>query len=71
MSDTKQRVESVIEAQSNCAGDSLSEYDWIDWIQLACELEEEFEVPVSDEALERCKSVESICEYIESLLVEV
>lgn len=68
MNDIRARVESVIEAQAHCAGDTLESYDWLDWIQLACDLEEEFEIQLSDRELEDRNSAEAITVYIEQLM---
>ena len=64
-------MEVRLETEEVLAGDSLNDFDVLDWMQLACDLEDEFEVSVSDVELEKRTSTESIAEYIESLLVEV
>lgn len=70
MNDIRARVESVIEAQAHCAGDTLESYDWLDWMQLACDLEEEFGLPISDVELENYKTVDEIEQYVAQQMVE-
>ena len=70
MNDIRARVESVIESQSGCAGDTLESYDWLDWMQLACDLEEEFGLSISDVELENYKTVDEIEQYVAQQMVE-
>ena len=68
---TIQRVEETISKQTGQEPDfdvALAEFDSLDWIQLACDLEEEFDVKISDEHLNRALTVNDIAAYIDSLV---
>ena len=76
MNDIRNRVESAIEKITG-HGDTayldqqLEELDSLDQVELACHLEEEFGVKIPEDAeLTKFTSVESICEYIESLVAK-
>lgn len=73
MSDIRLQVQTVIENQTGFGEDvdhdeRLREFDGLDYMQLACELQEWFEVEVSDVHLETLKTVDRIAHYIESLV---
>ena len=68
---TIQRVEETISKQTGQEPDfdvALAEFDSLDRIQLACDLEEEFNVKISDGHLNRALTVNEIAEYIDSLV---
>jgi acyl carrier protein len=71
MGDTRHRVEQTIEQQAGSGTDFdqfFRDADWIDQIQLACDLEEEFGIRISDNVLDSCESVDAVAEYIDSLM---
>lgn len=71
MSNTHHRVEGVIERQTGRGpegylNECLRAFDWNDQIQLACDLEDEFDLEVRDYGLGELKTVEEIVRYIDS-----
>lgn len=68
--DTQSRVEAVIANQTgtNAGYDAeLESFDMFQWVTLMCQLEDEFEIEISDMQFEKNPTVEGICAYIESV----
>lgn len=75
MNDIRRRVESTIEKQTGHGengylDERLKAFDLFDQIQLACDLEEEFQISVNDIKLQGCRSLDEVSKYIESLVAK-
>ena len=74
MSNTFERVKEILLENLGCDEEDIKmetdliedlEADSLDIVELSMSLEDEFEIEVSDEHLEKLNTVESIVEYIE------
>lgn len=74
MSNTFERVKEILLENLGCDEEDIKmetdliedlEADSLDIVELSMSLEDEFEIEVSDEDLEKLNTVESIVEYIE------
>lgn len=63
MNDIRRRVENLIGTDLH-----LQNLNFVDQVQLACDLEEEFKISISDQKLQGCESLDDVSKYIESLV---